>query len=108
MNTENMIEITGIDLKKLVQEVYDLSRPVGMGFFHFTPEPLTDAEINDVLAHSIVSGGKCVLHLDYVKGRACKFGVWKYENRLYIHDHWYDHTDSELEILLERIGIKNV
>lgn len=88
------IDITGIDMVKFVKAVYDLSNPQGMGFVHFTPEPLSDEE-----AKSLIKEDGTV-SLDYVKGRACKMHVFKEDDKLYINDTWFDHTDKELEQLL--------
>ena len=41
MNTNDMIEITGCDLKEVAKAVYDLSHPVGMG-----NPPLQRASLN--------------------------------------------------------------
>ena len=99
MDTENMIDITGIDLKKVVKAAYDLSRPQGMGFIHYEEGGLTDTE-----AESLIDvESKCPVSLDYVKGRACKFNVFRKGGKNYIAKYWYDHTEQDLENLLDRI-----
>lgn len=102
---ENMIEITGVDLKQFVKDVYDLSKPQGLGFKHFTPKPLSDEEAESIV---IRSSERFPVDVDYVRGRACKMTVFRdKENpeRLYIHDKWYDHSESALQELLSRHGI---
>jgi hypothetical protein len=37
-----MIDISGIDLVKFAQAVYELSKPQGLGFLHFSPGPLEE------------------------------------------------------------------
>jgi hypothetical protein len=90
-----MIEITGVDLIKFVKKVYDLSVPQGLGFLHYTEEPLTDEE-----AKSCIFKEPFIVSMDYVKGRSCKMNVTKENGKLFIPDRWYDHTDTQLEELL--------
>lgn len=97
-----MIDITGVDLVKFVKNVYDLSRPVGMGFLHFTPGPLSD---DDAQRCIMPAGGSLVVSMDYVHGRGCKMSVWRKLNRLEIDDAWYDHTDAQLQELLAHVGV---
>ena len=90
-----MIDVTGVDLVKFAQKVYELSVPQGLGFLHFTPKPLSDEE-----AKELICNGE--LDMDYVHGRACKMNVR--DNK--INDAWYDHTDDQLKELLDAFGIK--
>lgn len=94
------IEITGTDLTRFIQEAYDLSRPRGMGFIHATPGPLPAEEA----ASFIRPEGSVAVSLDYVRGRACKMTVWRRGDRLFIHDTWFDHSDTALAELLRRTG----
>src|SRR4030042_6084821 len=98
-----MIDITGIDLIKFVKKVYDLSMPQGLGFLHFESGSLTDAEaklfIHEKDPYNIVD-------MDYVKGRSCKMDIFKKDNKLFINDSWYDHTDEQLQKLLLEFNIK--
>jgi hypothetical protein len=67
VKTEERIDITDVNLVELVKKVYELSVPQGMGFLHFTPEPLTDEEAATLI------DPKYGIRMDYVKGRGCKF-----------------------------------
>lgn len=96
---ENMIDITGVDLVKFVQKVYELSVPQGLGRSHFTPEPLTKEEAKRLINEN-AGPYDCVVDMDYIRGRACKMNVWKEGGRFYIRDSWYDHTDEQLYELL--------
>jgi len=107
-----MIEVTGIDLVKFVKKVYELSRPLGMGFLQFTPDPLTDEQAKGLISvHKKDPSIK--LSLDYVNGRSCKMTVYKEtegklfnkKEKLFIRDNWYDHTDSQLKELLKDCGV---
>lgn len=98
----NMIEITGVDLVKFAQKVYDLSVAQGMGFLHYTKDPLTEEEAKQYIWED---DGFMVLQMDYVKGRSCKMGVWRENSRLYIRRNWYDHTDYQLKELLKTFNL---
>lgn len=105
-----MIEITGVDMVKFIKKVYELSRPLGMGFLHFTPEPLTDKEAKELI---LKKSDKLKCSLDYVRGRSCKMSVFKEvegnflnkKERLFVKEPWFDHTDSQLKELLEHCGV---
>jgi len=99
-----MIDITGVNLVKFVQDVYDLSRPQGFGFLHFTPEPLSDSDAQDIVA-STGDHGRIVFSTDYVRGRACKMTAFRNGDKIEIDDSWYDHSQQQLDELLSRHGI---
>ena len=101
---KNCIDVTGVDLIKLVQEAYNLSAPQGLGFLHFTADPIFDKEAQ-LLIDATANDLGIAFSLDYVKGRACKLTVFKKDSKLWIINSWYDHTDAMLELLLERVGI---
>lgn len=98
-----MIDITSVDLKKFVKEVYALSSPAGLGFLHFKP-----GELSDEAAQAIIDrGDECIAaSMDYVNGRQCKMTVFrKPDGKLEIGDNWFDHSTGQLTDLLERCGI---
>jgi hypothetical protein len=98
-----MIDCTGIDLVKLAQEAYRLSVPQGLGFLHFTSEPLSVEEAKTLVN---LEGRSIVLDMDYVHGRAVKLCVRKNEGgTLSLPDSWYDHTDEQYRELLQSVGI---
>ena len=102
MNTEDMIEVTGCDLVKLVKDVYHLSRPQGMGYLHYTEGALSDEDAQTIIDQG--GQGDCIVSMDYIYGRACKFNVWKDEDdRLWIRSKWFDHTDGDQQSLLALI-----
>ena len=96
-----MREITGVDLKKFVKECYNLSRPQGLGHLHFEPGELTDEEAVDLINED----SRTPVSLDYVKGRAVKMTVHKQDGKLFVSDNWYDHSEEDLNTLLERCEI---
>ena len=102
MNTDNMIDITGVDLIAFVKGVYGLSRPQGLGFLHFEDGGLSDEEAQNIVR---VDDPRMPVHMDYVKGRACKMRVYKEGDKLYIYDSWHDHSPDQLRALLEGLGV---
>jgi len=93
------INVTGVDMVKLVKKAFDLSRPQGMGFIQADKSPLTDEE-----AKSLIEEDGSI-DLDYVKGRACKFHVRVVDGKSYISAPWYDHSDQDLVTLFSHVGI---
>lgn len=47
--TEQIYDVTGIPLRKIVQAAYDLSVPLGMGGYGRTASPLTDEEADEIV-----------------------------------------------------------
>lgn len=97
-NNKDLIDVTGVDLIKFAQKVYDLSQPQGLGLLHYTKDPLTAEEAK---AYIHEGEGWTALMMDYVKGRACKMTVFRKEGKLWIRGDWYDHSDWALEELLK-------
>lgn len=98
-----MIDVTGVNIEELVKKAYELSRPQGLGMMHFDPTPLTDDEVKSLISGSSESDGS--IHLDYVRGRALKFGVFVNGGKSSIRAPWYDHDDQQLVDLLAHVGI---
>ena len=101
---KNYIDVTDADLIKLIQEAYNLSAPQGLGFLHFTADPLSDEEAQQLIDSAANDRG-IAAGLDYVKGRACKLTVFIEDDKRWICNSWYDHNDAMLDLLLERVGI---
>ena len=86
---------------QIIKAVYDLSRPQGLGFLHFSPEPLTDEQALACIPKPELPG----LHLDYIAGRACKFVLFSGpEGRYFDAEWWYDHSPDDLGNLIGRLG----
>lgn len=96
------IDITGVDLRKFVADVYDLSVPQGMGFLHARPGDLPDEVIDNILKNTPPA---IAVSMDYVLGRACKMTVYRKEGALLIGAKWFDHSQEQLNELLRRHGI---
>lgn len=98
-----MIDITGVNLTKFAQKVYELSIPRGLGFIHAKPGGLSESEA----AKHIQPSGLVALRMDYVHGRGCKMTVFRdgESDRLSIHDTWCDHADAAFDELLREFGL---
>lgn len=107
LDTRDMIEVTGVDLRKLVQAVYRNSRPQGLGMLHFKEGDLSSEQVEKIVGDVRVSGVESVLRLDYVNGRACKFGLYRDESeRLWVRKDWFDHSELDLRRMLKEAGVK--
>lgn len=106
MTTDNMIKVTGVDLRKLIKAVYANSRPQGLGILHFVPGEMPD-DLAEAWAGTVkVDHVGCILHMDYVVGRACKFSLWRDEaGDLWINRSWFDHTELDLKRMLRDSGL---
>lgn len=62
------IDITGIDKVKLLQALYNRAKPLGLGFLHFTPQPLTNEEALKLIVE--YRG-----NFDYLNGRVMKVNL---------------------------------
>jgi len=99
---ENVIDVTNVDLVKLVKKVYAMSVPVGMGFLHYVEGNLTTEQATSLIDRN----NKTVIHMDYIAGRQCKFRVFKENDRLYTMNEWYDHTEDQFRELMAYVGIE--
>ena len=91
---------------KLFQEVYNNSRPQGMGLMHFDPQPLSDADASAMIER--IRGNSNSVDMDYIKGRACKFSfniVDENTQEAYIdQNYWYDHSLTDIKNLIAARG----
>lgn len=101
---EGMIKITGLDLTKFVQKVYELSKPQGLGILHFQEGGLSEEDAKAIINRE-GKADRIAVSMDYVQGRACKMTVFREDGDLFIRPNWYDHSRSQLEELLGDFGI---
>lgn len=59
-----MLDITGLDEAEVLAALYNRARPQGLGFLHFTPEPMNRDEAAAILREQ--------RRVDYLKGRVMK------------------------------------
>ena len=100
---KDMLEITGIDLKEFAKAVYADSVPVGLGFLHARSGELPNEDVEELLERG---NNHNPLMMDYVHGRGCKMTVFSDdENRLWIDNRWFDHTESQFTELMAKFDI---
>lgn len=67
-----MINIRGVDKAALFKALFDNAAPLGLGYLHFKPEPITIEA-----AKEIVDDPRYNLYFDYVQGRVMKVDLSK-------------------------------
>ena len=79
------LDVRGLDRAAVLAALYNGSRPLGMGIFHFNPEPMTPAEASEIL-ESVRQSGLAIqkkyggaapegIYFDYLKGRVMKIDL---------------------------------
>jgi len=76
--TEGNISIAGLDKAAVLAALYDNAKPLGLGFLHFTPEPMTLDEAREILSKQ--------KYFDYLKGRVMKVSLDGDELRPHLYD----------------------
>lgn len=73
----NTIDISKLNKAEVLAVLYNNSRPLGLGFLHYTPEDMSVSEAEELLKQSP--------SFDYLKGRVMKitisdeFDPWLYD-----------------------------
>ena len=106
-----MLKLPKVPLERIVNAVYKLSVPMGLGQLHYKPGELSVNEQQMVvLSNTNLSQGvdwdgmRLVMYLDYVKGRCCKFRLYEADGEYYIYNKWPDHTSAQITALLEDLN----
>lgn len=60
-------DISKMKKTEVLRALYNAAKPQGMGFLHYTPEPMTEEEAEALLAKGD--------YFDYVKGRVMKVSL---------------------------------
>lgn len=106
------IEVTGVNLTKMVQAAYRLSWPrelaaVGMAM-------PSDMHLGEMRANRFINldslrapemRWQIVCSIDYVDSLNLKFLVRSWNGRLFIKNYWYDHEMHQLHSLLHAVGM---
>jgi hypothetical protein len=89
------MDISKLNKAEVLAALYNAALPQGMGFLHYTPEPMTTAE-----AQTILNTGET--YFDYLKGRVMKVDLSKDELRtaLYNRDNGPDAAENALAHLI--------
>lgn len=77
------IDISGIDKAELLAALYNEARPLGLGYLHYDPTPMTREQALEIMEKgddhaqmfSSMVRGRGNLYFDYVKGRPLKVNL---------------------------------
>lgn len=77
---EKNIDISNLNKGGVLAALYNYSRPQGLGFLHFTPEPMSREEAEALLEEDT--------YFDYLEGRVMKIDLSKdsFDPQLYDRD----------------------
>lgn len=104
--TLQKIDLTGINLVRLLRVAYDLSIPLGMGNIHFRPGPLPIDEAHEVVRRQSDLLPDMVLTVDYLHGRSIKLHVRKEHidgaERWWMYNDWLDHSRDQIDVLVSK------
>jgi len=92
-----MVDIKGLNKAEVLAELYNNSKPQGLGFLHFNPEKMTIEEAEEIL--------KQTTDFDYLKGRVMKvnlssddgFEEWLYDR---------DNGQGAAQAVIDRLRIE--
>ncbi len=93
-DTRPYIDVTTLDIRKLVAAAFECSRPQGLGFIQHQPGPVTDAEIDSGMQNPRR------ISYDYLRGRSMKFYIRIDGDKRWWGYGWYDHSDDlQMDVL---------
>ena len=88
------IDIKGIDKAKILAELYNNAQPLGLGFLHYNPTPMTKED-----AQKILDAG--YTYFDYLKGRVMKIDLSEDDMRTDLYNR--DNGHGKAEEIIRRI-----
>ena len=85
---------------QVVKAVYDMCRPVGMGYMQYTSGDMSQEQAEKFVENDTKGKPSGTVCMDYVGGRQCKFHFkFTPEGCELSEDAWYDHTLDDLNYL---------
>lgn len=88
------LNISGISKAKILAKLYNESKPLGIGFLHYDPAPMTEQEAEELLKESN--------YFDYLKGRVMKVRLDGDELDTYLYDR--DNGEDAAERALKTVN----
>lgn len=77
--SEQIVDTRGIEPWRVFKALYNGASPQGVGFLHFTPEPMTEEEAKAIVGGADTGdypgGRRSPMYFDYVKGRVMKVNL---------------------------------
>lgn len=70
----NTIDISGLSKAAVLAALYNRATPLGLGWLHYDPQPMTEQEASELLGSTENDMGfpKRAAYFDYLKGRVMK------------------------------------
>ena len=87
------MNIEGLNKAEILKELYNNSRPLGLGILHYDPKPMTIEEATEILKHTT--------KFDYLYGRVMKIDLSTNELRTLLYNR--DNGENVAEAIIERI-----
>ena len=87
------MNIEGLNKAEILKELYNNSRPLGLGILHYDPKPMTIEEATEILKHTT--------KFDYLYGRVMKIDLSTNELRTHLYNR--DNGENVAEAIIERI-----
>lgn len=94
------INISGLDKAAVLRTLYDNAKPLGLGFLHHTPEPMS-VEESERLIHEHLNGS--LRYFDYLHGRVMKISVK--DNLMDVRLYDRDNGEGSAEAALRAAGL---
>lgn len=94
-----MVSIVGLNKTAVLAALYNASEPLGMGFMHYDPKPMTEEEA----ASFLVEGQSH--YFDYLKGRVMKIDLTsdiEFAEHLYDRDNGPGAAQAVINRLIEK------
>lgn len=91
------VNIAGLNKAALLAEFYNSAQPMGLGFLHYDPKPMT---VEDAQSAIDDQGYR----FDYYKGRCLKINLEGDEMRTALYDR--DYGDGAAENCIDRVRAK--
>ena len=91
------INLAKKDKAEVLAALYNASRPLGLGFRHFDPTPMSTEEARELLSQGT--------YFDYVKGRVMKVDLSGDELETWLYDR--DNGEGAAEKALSKVADRN-
>jgi len=89
------MNIAGMNKAVILAKLYDSAQPLGLGILHFTPEPMTIEQAQELLDKSSDK------YFDYVNGRVMKISLASDELRTDLYNR--DNGEGKAEAIIATI-----
>ena len=96
------MDISNLDKAEVLAVLYNNAKPLGLGFLHYDPKPMTVEEAQVIIDKELHRGNN-ELYFDYLKGRVMKVYLNKDTLRtdLYNNDNGGSAAEDAINALLE-------